>query len=274
MNCAKGQATQNYTQKTKEETMLQKQPRLKEKQRQNNRFPTQPNCVSCDKRAKEWCPLGGNINRLDDAKTLHMYQAGQSLYHQGTRALGLFCVESGTIALRKLDAQGNETIVRLIHPGQTLGYQALFADELHTTTAEALTKSRVCFIEKQTIQDLFQEFPQLSLSFLQRMAEDLHQAEEDRLHLTALPVRARLAHLLLLLKDYYGTINKEGDVEIELPFSRQDMASMIAARPETLSRTLRALERDGVAIFDKKKVTIKDLDDLFDELEPCGVNVR
>ncbi len=57
------------------------------------------------------------------------------------------------------------------------------------------------------------------------------------------------------------------NININLPISRQDMALMIATRPETLSRTIRSLEKDGIVKFDKRKVIIPDLDALLDEIE-------
>jgi len=48
--------------------------------------------------------------------------------------------------------------------------------------------------------------------------------------------------LLLALKDRFATVNDEGDMTIELPLSRQDLAAMIGTRPETIARSIRALE--------------------------------
>ena len=74
------------------------------------------------------------------------------------------------------------------------------------------------------------------------MAKDLEATEEALLHASALPVRARLAHLLLVLKDRYGTVDDTGELQIQLPLSRQDMAAMIGTRAETIARAVRSLE--------------------------------
>ncbi len=225
------------------------------------------NCAACPQRATEWCALGDDLHILNEAKTSNTYQPGQAIFYQGNPCVGVYCVEEGTIALRKCDAQGNEVIVRLVHTGEVLGARTYFTEGEYSASAIALTPARVCFVDKMTTQRLLQTNQNVSLAFLQNISRALRQAEEDKLHFAALSVRTRLAHLLLKLKDRYGRMDEDFQLHIDLPLSRQDMASMIATRPETLSRTIRALEKDGVAKFHKRIVIIPDLDALLDEVD-------
>lgn len=225
------------------------------------------NCFMCPHRASEWCALGEGLAELNESKTSNTYQAGQAVFYQGNPCMGIYCIEEGTVALRKCDAQGNEVIVRLVHAGEVLGARTFFTDGEYSASAVALTPTRVCFIDKSTAKRLLSNNPQVNQAFLKSIAQALHQAEEDKLHFATLSVRARLAHLLLKLKDRYGRLESNYSLYIELPLSRQDMASMIATRPETLSRTIRAMEKDGVVKFQKRAVKVPDLDALMDELE-------
>jgi CRP-like cAMP-binding protein len=45
------------------------------------------------------------------------------------------------------------------------------------------------------------------------------------------------------------------------------MAAVIGARPESLSRAIRALQDDGVVVFDRRRIIIEDLDNLLDEID-------
>lgn len=225
------------------------------------------NCLTCPHRASEWCALGEDLVELNEAKTSNTYQPGQAIFYQGNPCMGIYCIEEGTVALRKCDAQGNEVIVRLVHTGEVLGARTFFTDSEYSASAVALTPTRVCFVDKNTAKRLLSNNTQVNQAFLKTIAQALHQAEEDKLHFATLSVRARLAHLLLKLKDRYGRVDNHYTLFIELPLSRQDMASMIATRPETLSRTIRSMEKDGVVKFSKRAVKVPDLDALMDELE-------
>jgi CRP/FNR family transcriptional regulator len=158
-------------------------------------------------------------------------------------------------------------LVRLLTAGETLGYRAYFAGETYSSTAEALTPARVCFIDKAAVARMLERNPAIGFQFLRRMGEDLREAEDAKLHATALSVRARLAHLLLTLKNRFGRVQDDGTLVIELPLSRQDLAAMVGTRPETIARTIKSMETDEVAIFEGRTVKVSDLDSLLDELE-------
>lgn len=228
-----------------------------------------PSCFTCQSRDRsEWCQLeGADLRLLNQVKVTNVYQPGQVIFYQGNPCLGIYCVESGTVALRKNDAAGNSVIVRLVHAGDTLGYRAFFAGDSYRASADALVPSRVCFIDKNAVRTLLDHNPNVGMAFLRHMAKDLEDAEEAKLHAAALPVRARLAHLLLVLKDRFGSVLQDGTLRIELPLSRQDIAAMIGTRPETVARAVKSLEDDGVARFKGRAVLVEDLDALMDELE-------
>jgi len=76
--------------------------------------------------------------------------------------------------------------------------------------------------------------------------------------------------VLATLKDQHGEGQQTGEIDIELPMSRRDLADLIGVRPETLSRLIRELETDGIAAFGFRTVRIPDLDLLLDELESDG----
>jgi CRP/FNR family transcriptional regulator len=231
-------------------------------------------CFSCQGRERsEWCVLeDDDLRVLDRARTSNTYRAGQVIFYQGNACLGLYCIEEGEVALRKADEAGHDAIVRLAHAGQTLGYRAYFAGTPYAATAEALTECRICFVDRAAVRQLLDRNPALGYRFLHRAAVELEESEESRLQVTTLSVRTRLAHLLLALKDRRGRALDNGELVIELPLARQDLAALLGARPETISRAIRALEDDGVAHFDGREVRIADLDALLDELDEAGLS--
>lgn len=229
-----------------------------------------PNCFNCQQRDQsEWCVLKhDDTQKLQNAKICNTYQPGQIIFYQGNPCLGIYCIESGTVAVRKTDAQGNSVIVRMLHEGQTLGYRAYFEGKAYSASAEALTETRICFIDRAAVSDLLSHNPSLGINFLRHIAEDLRESEEARMDAVALPARVRVVHLLLALKDRWADVDEEGTMHIHLPLARKDMAAMVGIRPETLARILHDLEAEGVAHFDGPKVRVPDLDVLLDEIEP------
>ena len=223
--------------------------------------PAPTSCATCVGRERnEWCALDrAELGLLDAAKLRYRYKAGDAIFYQGSACAGLHCIEEGTVALRKSDPAGNAVIVRLVHPNETLGARTLLGGGTYSSSAVALTSARVCFVDRATVIGLLDRSPALAKRFLRRMAEDLRAADDDKLETATLTVRARLERLLVALSDRYGREGAGVEFTVELPVARQDMAALLGVRPESIARTVRALERDGVAHFDGRQVRIPDI---------------
>ncbi len=226
-------------------------------------------CFTCQNRDRtEWCALSPDeLKRFDRAKTVRDFAPGEPIYHQGDPSHGVYCIESGLVGLRKIGADGSSTLLGLGFPTNTLGYRALLAGEEHLAGAEALKPTTLCFIEAGTVRDLLDHNPALGVQFLERAARELGEAEEKYYQSVTLNVRQRLIHLLLILRERYGSGQRNGGVTLELPLARQDIAAMIGTRPETLARTLKKMEEDGVAKFKGRRVDIPDAGKLLGEIE-------
>ncbi len=226
------------------------------------------NCFTCQARGRtEWCVLSDEeLELLDQGKSCREYLPGETVFHEGDSCGGVHCIESGLIGIRKINTGGDEILLRLSHPGDTMGYRSFLAGNNHNNSAEALEPSVLCYITGATVNSLLKINPGLGLRFLRHAANDLDDAEERVLRGSTLPVRARFAHLLLVLKERYGKTGDSGDMTLDLPLSRQDMAAMIGIRPESMSRTIRSFEDDKIAIFSGRRVHVPSLDALLGEL--------
>lgn len=228
------------------------------------------NCLECQlRRNNEWSVLTGEeIRLLAQARKSRRYQTGELIFSSGEPSYGLYCIVSGTVAIRKIDAGGNPVLIRLGYPGDTLGYRGLLLGETRRCNAEALGPSRVCFIDKQTVKILLDRNPALGLQFLRRVAADLNDAQDKLVQNATFSNRTKFVHLLLVLMNRHGHTATDGSRVMQLPISRRDLASMIGTRHETLSRIISRLEEDGIARFSGRTVHVKQPDSLLDELKP------
>jgi CRP/FNR family transcriptional regulator, polysaccharide utilization system transcription regulator len=229
----------------------------------------QSNCFTCQARARtEWCVLSQfDLQVIDKAKVSRDYLPGELIVLEGDSCTGIYCVESGMVGVRKSDANGSSILLYVLGPGETLGYRSLLADVPFQGDAEALEPSRVCHVDASAVRRLLESNPALGLRFLQRASRELNAADERTLQNATLSVRARFAHLLTVLMDRYGIENEDESIRLTLPLSRQDMASMIGTTPESMSRTIRKLEEDGVAQFSGRVVQVSERETLVHEFE-------
>ena len=241
---------------------------MQDKQALEDSFGAAPSCAACPARESIWRDLGeSELDVLARSRRLCVYEPGEVLFYQGNPCSGLHCLESGAVAMRKSHDHGPGPILRISHPPDILGLRDLAADKGYSATAQAVIPCRLCFVDQAVVRELLDNNPSCSWSFLKRMAQELNQSEDALLTWRPLSVRARLANVLLGLKDRFGQADATGRITVDLPLSRSDLAWMVGTRPETLSRATRALEEDAVASFDRRTVVIPDLDRLLDEIE-------
>ncbi|MGO9983113.1 MAG: Crp/Fnr family transcriptional regulator [Rhodomicrobium sp.] len=193
------------------------------------------------------------------------YEAGETLFLQGQENRGVFCVKSGLVGLRRTDENGNSAVLRLSLPGGVLGYPAFLGKKNHPNTGEVLTRSTVCFIEASQLRWIIQRNPELMESFIQRALTDLNRTEANCAALLTADLRCRLFHLLLIFYEHFGAKSAEGRYTVELPVQRKDLAALLGAKPESISRLINRLDREGCVRFEGRRVDFADLSNLAGE---------
>jgi CRP-like cAMP-binding protein len=204
---------------------------------------------------------------LDGYRVESLLAVGQHLFHEHHPCHGLHCIESGLLALRKVDGLGNSVILRLAHPGETLGFPAYFGRMDYTASAEALRESRVCFFPARLVQEILARNTGLHEEFSRMLAQELFDYGEARLRMATRTLEWRLQELLLQLLPGCGHVDDSGNQAVlELPLSRRDLAAMLGVRPETVARAVRQLGEQGLATFRGRAITIPDLRRLRKEI--------
>lgn len=195
-------------------------------------------CAICGQRTSGvFCGLEGkNLEILDREKIVYEYARGQTLFYEGHRATTVYSIYSGRVRLFKVGRKDEETTIRLLGPGDIVGYRAMLANEPYAATAEAVESCTVCAISRDTIFKLLRQSPELALEMLARLSRELRTSEDQMISLLQESVRQRTARLLLWLAEQGGG---DAGASIDVPLRRKELAQMVGTTPETLSRTLR-----------------------------------
>jgi CRP/FNR family transcriptional regulator len=110
----------------------------------------------------------------------------------------------------------------------------------------ALRASHVATIERRVLVRLLAQHPSLARVLLARMARELRSHTTRIDEIVAGPVEERITRLLDSLAAAHGTVLGQGRF-IAIPLRRRDLANMVHATMETVSRLLAKLEREGQA---------------------------
>lgn len=193
-----------------------------------------------------WQPLPAcSVSRLTKGFVRRDLAEGETLYHQGSDCRSVYCVSRGLFAIRSLGPDGTSSLLRLAYPGEIIGYSAFLKGGEHSTEASALMPSRVCTVGERDARNVIRASPAVLARIARRCADGLDQCRERMRTKETLSSKERLSELLDHLMETFGEPAQDCR-RLRLPMARQDLADLIGVAPETLSRLLSQLERDGV----------------------------
>ena len=171
---------------------------------------------------------------MKQARTASNFKAGQTIFYAGNEPLGLYTVQSGLVKLEVLSNEGSAHTLRLMGPGQALGYRSLFAREPYQATAIAVEDSRLCFVPKSTLLGLVDKTPEVAVNLLRRLSDDLRTAEEKWVAQVDKDAASRVAEAVLFLADNFK----------DQIWTRREISEWAGTTPETVMRTLAQFEKD------------------------------
>ena len=186
----------------------------------------------------------------------------QQIFTEGEPATGLYIVHSGRVKIYKLSFDGKEQILHILGPGEPFAEVAVFTGSSYPANAMAMEKSQILFIPRKEFQELIQRQPSLALSMLATLSMRLRQFANMIENLSLKEVPGRLAvHLLLLSEE------NKGAEQVKLTMAKTQLASLLGTIPETLSRILTKMAKQGYITSQGSEITLLNRQGLQDLAE-------
>ena len=115
--------------------------------------------------------------------------------------------------------------------------------------AEALTRCSEQLVPIGWFQACVEQQPSLIRALSRVHALELEQAHSIHLiALASLPARTRVEMLLSWLQSFRIAVQQEHGDAVTSTLSQREMAEVLAMAPETLTRVIRLLEREGLVV--------------------------
>ena len=182
------------------------------------------------------------FDRLDGIGVIKHLAPHESLALEGDTADRLHRVLSGTVAGYKATADGRRQILAFFFPGDLVG---LTVGERYDYSAEAVDHASVRSVPQARLRELTATTPALCDSLLDSLRREVSTAQERLLWLGRKTARERLAGFLLECDSRIGKRDQDGEHTVPLPMSQLEIGDYLGLAPETVSRTLAELVRDG-----------------------------
>ncbi|MEW6721515.1 MAG: Crp/Fnr family transcriptional regulator [Thermodesulfobacteriota bacterium] len=183
------------------------------------------------------------------------YGKKEAIFREGDRADGFYVVASGKVKVFKLSEEGKEQVLHVIEPGQSFAEATLFEGGAYPAHAETLSETEMLFVPKRPFLDLLEKRPKVAIRMLGSISRWLRQMTNLVENLSLRDVETRLLLYLSEELQRRGIPLRDG-ATLELPFSKNVLASRLGTVPETFSRALKKLQEDGRIDVRGKRIRI------------------
>ncbi len=200
-----------------------------------------------------------DLHSLAEDRNINKYKKKQVIYTEGNHPNRLYYVVTGKVKAYKTNDDGKELVTELYCPGDFFGYIAMLEETVYHDTAETMEETTLSVIPKEDFDSLINNNPEVAKKFIQLLAKNITEKEDQLLGLAYNSLRKKVAEALMLLQKKYKT---EATQDFEISISRETLATIAGTATESLIRTLSDFKNEqlidikagNIVLLNKKKL--------------------
>jgi len=162
------------------------------------------------------------------------------LMTEGETPDALYVIEQGKVKVFLNDEAGREVILAYEETGSYLGEIALLDEEPRSASVMTLEPTRVCIVSKSDFRACLSANPDVALGIIAALTRRVRKLTEDVRSLALRNVYQRLVEKFTELAD-----DVDGVLVVREKLTQQDIANLIGASREMVSRVMRDLTSGG-----------------------------
>jgi len=183
---------------------------------------------------------------------------GETIFQEAELGDQLYLITHGKVKLSHTSNDGRESLFTVLGPGDMFGELSVFDPGPRTSTAIAVTDVTVLGLKHDVLKPWLIERSEVAQSLLQALANRLRRNSETMSDLVFADVPGRVAKVLLMLNEKFGTPAQAGRL-VAHDLTQEEIAQLVGASRETVNKALADFVTRGWIRLETRSVTILDL---------------
>ena len=179
--------------------------------------------------------------QIADAVIKRRFKRGDRIVEQGLKSNALYIILSGRARVLASDSRGREVILATLQPGDYIGEMSLIDNEPHSATVRAEVQTDVLMLGRSDFARCMPESSSMAYAVMRVLVRRLRHSVRNIESLALMDVYGRLARVLL----ENAQRDANGCLVIHDKISRLDLAKMVGASREMVTRVMKDLEQRG-----------------------------
>ena len=190
--------------------------------------------------------------QLAERARTRLFKRGETLFRKDDPGTHLYVVLEGAVKIALPGEFGQEALVAIMRTGDFFGELALFDGSPRSASATALEDTRAALLARDDFLTFLETHPAAVRVVLDALAKTIRRLSDRVEDLIFLDVPSRVAKYLLDLAQ------ADGDQELELTLTQDELAAFIGASRVSVNRVLGDLERREIIEIRRRHIVIKD----------------
>jgi CRP/FNR family cyclic AMP-dependent transcriptional regulator len=191
------------------------------------------------------------LDRLARVAMRKKFARNTVLLSEGDITDSLYVIISGKVKTVITDENGREIILSISGAGDYFGEMAMIDGEPRSATIITREACQLLVFSKDDLKEVLRANPDMVFILLKGLVKRLRETDKKIESLALMDVYGRIAQLLMQMAA------PKNDVQIiDEPLTHQEIANMVGASREMVSRVLNELSRGGFISVEKKIITL------------------
>jgi len=178
---------------------------------------------------------------------------GSAVMREGDAVDCLYVIVSGRLKVMVGEADGKETILNILGPGEFFGEMGLIDGNPRSASVVAVEPCELLALTKHAFRKVLVENTDLAMAVMRVLVRRLREADRKIGSLAMLDVYGRVARLLLDMSE-----SVDGRRVVTRRISKQDIAKMIGASREMVHKVMKDLQVSGYIEVQGSTIVLRD----------------
>ncbi|WP_228458663.1 Crp/Fnr family transcriptional regulator [Chryseobacterium aureum] len=179
------------------------------------------------------------------------YKKREIVFKEEDHALYYFQIVAGKVKLNNYNEDGKEFIHNILGRKQSFGEAMLFLNQNYPINAICLEDCRIIRLPKNNFFEMLSQHPDLSLEMNACLSQEIFYKLKMMQSMASQNPVQRLRALLDYLKSYH---DEDCHKCFPIEFTRQQLANLVGLRVETVIRTLKKMQKEGMLDLKDRKI--------------------
>lgn len=196
-------------------------------------------------------PCLGHLKKLLNCKTLRVVPTQHVIFSQGESPHTVCLICNGLVKLTRTEADGKPVIVGLRRKGWLLGAGALLPGRPYASTAETVTRSKLCCVPTEKLKQEMETSAVFSKWIATIYSSEVYSSMINICERSCLSGRQRLEKFFCDIIRIENTCDTEKAVKIMIPLKLWEVAQLLALTQQHLCRLIKQMENESIIIRKK-----------------------